>query len=177
MNFTIITSFSADYISMFYNYPGFDFLSAFRAEGEPVTFQVGGDAFCGTAAFAGVPGGFDGLVYELSDILWSVVVVDSKSAKLLFDLRDLDGRVRVCGVEGIDGRRDFLDQRPPSLSALPGEVGDCVHYLSFLVFLQYHMISTASIVRPMKWPFGARSWKGGNSGASGVLLSRSACSW
>ena len=89
---------------MFYNYPGFDFLSAFRAEGEPVTFQVGGDAFRGTVAFAGVPGGLDGLVYELSDILWSVVVIDSESAKLLFDLRDFDRRVRVCGVEGIDGR-------------------------------------------------------------------------
>ena len=176
MNFTIITTFSADYNSLFYNYPRLDFLSAIRAEGEPVTFQVGGDASRGAAAFASVPGGLNGLVYELSDILWCVVVIDSKSAKLLFDLRDFDRRVRMCGVKGIDGRCDFLDQRPTSLTALPGEVGDCVHYLSFLVFLQYHMISTASIVRPMKWPFGARSWKGGNSGAPGVSLSRSACS-
>ena len=109
---------------MFYNYPGFDFLSAIRAEGVPVTFQVGGDAFRGAAAFASVPGGLNGLVYELSDILWCVVVIDSKSAKFLFDLGDFDRRVRMCGVKGIDGRYDFLDQRPPSLTALPGYLGD-----------------------------------------------------
>ena len=75
---------------LFYKYPCSDFLSAFRAEGEPVTLQVGGDAFCGPAAFAGVPGGLNGIVDELSDILWSVVVIDSKSTKLLFDLGDFD---------------------------------------------------------------------------------------
>ena len=89
---------------MFYRYPRFDFLSAFRTEGEPVTLPVGGNAFCGTAAFAGVPGGLYGLVYELSDILWSVIVIDSKAAKFLFDLGDLDRRIRVCCVKGIDGR-------------------------------------------------------------------------
>ena len=46
-----------------------DFLSAFRAEGEPVTFQVGGDASGGTAFLVGVPGGLNGHVYESSDIL------------------------------------------------------------------------------------------------------------
>ena len=105
-------------------YPWLYLSAAFRAEGVPVTFQVGGDAFRSAAAFAGMPGGLDSLVYELSDILWCVVVVDSESAKLLFDLGDFDRRVRMCGVEGIDGRCDFLDQRPPSLTALPRYLGD-----------------------------------------------------
>ena len=46
-----------------------DFLATIRAEGEPVTFQVGGDTSSGTAFLAGVPGCFNGIVYELSDIL------------------------------------------------------------------------------------------------------------
>ena len=50
-------------------YPQLDFLAAIRAEGKPVTFQVGGDASGGTAFLAGVPGGLDGVVNELSDIL------------------------------------------------------------------------------------------------------------
>ena len=37
-----------------------------------------------------MPGGFDGVVNELSDILWSIVVVDAEAAKLLLDLSDLD---------------------------------------------------------------------------------------
>ena len=72
-------------------YPRFNFLAAIWAEGEPVTFQVGDYAFCGTAAFAGMPGGLDGLIYELPNILWSVVVVNTEAAELLFDLADLDG--------------------------------------------------------------------------------------
>lgn len=156
MNFTIITKPSSKCNFSFYRYPRFDFFAAIRAEGEPVTFQVGGAAFSGTAAFAGVPGGLDGLVYELSDILWSVVVIDSESAKLLFDLRDFDGRVRVCGVEGIDGRCDFLDQRPPSFSALPGNLGDFACHRSEVLNRRGQRASTAIMVRPMKWPFGAR---------------------
>lgn len=157
MNFTIITSFSADYNSLFYNYPGFDFLSAFRAEGESVTFLVGGDAFRGTAAFAGVPGGLDGLVYEQSDILWCIVMVDSESAKLLLDLGDFDRRVRVRGVEGIDGRCDFLDQRPPSLSALSGEVGDLAcHLISEDLNLRGLRASTESMTRAISCPLRAR---------------------
>lgn len=70
--------------------PRFDRLTAFRAEGEPVTFLVGGDTDGGAALLAGVPGGLDSLVYELSDILWSIVVVDSEATKLLLDLADLD---------------------------------------------------------------------------------------
>lgn len=31
--------------SLFECYPRFDFLAAIRAEGEPITFLVGGDAF------------------------------------------------------------------------------------------------------------------------------------
>lgn len=50
-------------------YPRFDFLAAIRAEGEPISFLVGGDAFCASAPLAGEPGGLYGLVYELSDIL------------------------------------------------------------------------------------------------------------
>ena len=46
-----------------------------------------------------MPGGLDGPIYEQSDILWCVVVIDSKPAKLLFDLGDFDRRVRVCGIK------------------------------------------------------------------------------
>lgn len=38
-----------------------------------------------------MPGGLDGLIYELPNILWSVVVVNTEAAELLFDLADLDG--------------------------------------------------------------------------------------
>lgn len=69
--------------SLIYNDSRFDFLAAIRAEGKPVTFQVGVDTFRGAAAFAGVPGGLDGVVNELSDILWCVIAVDSK-ATILF---------------------------------------------------------------------------------------------
>ena len=100
---------SFDTYLFLYYISGLNHLPAFRAEGEPETFQVGGDAFRGATAFAGVPSGLNGLVYELSDILWCVVVIDSKSAKFLFDLGDFDRRVRMCGVKGIDGRCDFLD--------------------------------------------------------------------
>lgn len=133
-----------------------DFLAAIRAKGKAVTFQVGGDAGSGAALLAGVPGCLDGLVYELSDILWSVVVIDSESAKLLFDLRDFDGRVRVCGVEGIDGRCDFLDQWPPSFSALPGDLGDFACHRSEVLNRRGQRASTAIMVRPKKWPLGAR---------------------
>ena len=69
----------------------FDFPAAIRAEGEAVAFQVGGDASGGAAFLAGMPGRGDGLVNELSEILWGIVVVDSEAAELLLDLADLDG--------------------------------------------------------------------------------------
>ena len=50
--------------SAFCNDSRLDFLAAFRAKGEPVTFQVGGDAGGGAAFLAGVPGCGHGLVYE-----------------------------------------------------------------------------------------------------------------
>ena len=115
-------------------YPQLDFLAAIWAEGEPVTFQVGGGAGDGAALLAGVPGCLDGLVYEQSDILWSVMVVDSKPAKLLLDLGDFDKRVWMCGIIGIDGRYDFIDHRPPSFSALPGDVFDGFHHFSLVLF-------------------------------------------
>ena len=71
-------------------YLWFYFLAAIRAEGEPVAFQVGSDADGGAAFFAGVPGCGHGLVYELSEIVWGVVVVDAEAAKLLLDLAYLD---------------------------------------------------------------------------------------
>ena len=54
---------------LFNNCSWYDLTSAIRAEGKPVTFQVGVDASGGTAFLAGVPGGLDGVVNELSDIL------------------------------------------------------------------------------------------------------------
>ena len=126
---------SFDTYLFLYYISGLNHLSAFRAEGEPVTFQVGSDAFRGAAAFAGVPGGLDGLVYELSDILWSIVVVDSESAKLLLDLADFDRRIWMRSVIGIDGRCNVLNQRPPSFSALPREVFDGFHHFSLVLFL------------------------------------------
>ena len=146
----LFVSLSFDAYLFLYYFSGLKQLPAFRAEGEPVTFQVGGNAFRGATAFAGVPGGLDGLVYELSDILWSVVVIDSESAKLLFDLRDFDGRVRVCGVEGIDGRCDFLDQRPPSFSALPGDLGNFALHRSEVLWRRGQRASTESMVRATK---------------------------
>ena len=41
-------------------------------------------------------------------------MVDSESAKLLLDLGNFDRRVGVGSVEGIDGRCDFVNYRPPS---------------------------------------------------------------
>ena len=100
-------------------------------------------------------GGLNGLVYELSDILWSVIVIDSKSAKFLFDLGDFDRRVRVRGIKGIDGRRDFLDERPPSLTALPGEVDDFTGHRSEVLCRRCQMASTDIMVRATKWPLRA----------------------
>ena len=54
MNFTIITKFSSNYNSSFCYDPRFDFLAAIRAEGEPITFQVGGDVGGGAAFLAGM---------------------------------------------------------------------------------------------------------------------------
>jgi hypothetical protein len=86
--------------------------------------MVGGDAGGGAAFLADVPGCVYSLVYELSEILWCVVVVNAEAAELLFDLADLDWRFRMGCVERIDGRCDFLDQRPPSFSAFPGHFFD-----------------------------------------------------
>ena len=133
-----------------------DFLAASRAEGEPISFLVGCDSFRGATAFAGVPGCVHGQVYELSDILWCVIAVDSKAAKLLFDLADLNGFSRVGSIKEVDGRCDFLDHRPPSFSALPRNVFEGFHYLSLVLFRYGHRASTAIMVRPIKWPFGAR---------------------
>ena len=74
-------------------YPQLDFHTAIRAEGDPVTFQIGGDANGGDAFLAGVPGCFNSLVNELSDILCCVVVVDAEAAKLLLYLADFHRRV------------------------------------------------------------------------------------
>ena len=137
-------------------YPRLDFLAAIRAEGEPITFKVGGDAGSGAAFLAGVPGCVHGLVNEMSDILWCVVVVNTEAAELLLDLAYLDGRSRMGSIEGIDGRCNFLYHRPPSLSALPGHFFDGFHHFSLNEFLQGQRASTAIMVRPMKWPFGAR---------------------
>ena len=78
------------YLSFRY-FPRFDFLSAFPAEGEAVTFQVGGDADGGATLLAGAPGCGHGFVDELSDILRRVVVVNAQATELLFDSADLDG--------------------------------------------------------------------------------------
>lgn len=69
-----------------------------------------------------MPGGLDGIIYELPNILWSVVVVNTETTELLFDLADPDGRIRMCYVLGIDGRCDFLNHLPPSFSAFPGHI-------------------------------------------------------
>ena len=137
-------------------YPWFYFLAAIRAESEPITFHVGGDAGSGAALLAGVPGCGNGLVNELSEILWCVVVVNAEAAELLFDLADLNCRFRMGCVERIDGRCDFIDQRPPSFPAFPGHFFDGFHHFSLNEFRQGQRASTAIIVRPMKWPFSAR---------------------
>ena len=141
--------FTVKMIFRFECYPRFDFLAASRAEGEPISFLVGCDSFRGATAFAGVPGCVHGQVYELSDILWCVIAVDSKAAKLLFDLADLNGFSRVGSIKEVDGRCDFLDHRPPSFSALPRNVFDGFHYLSLVLFRYGHRASTAIMVRPI----------------------------
>jgi len=122
-----------------------------------IAVYIRGYPFPSTAAFTGMPGGLNRQVYELSDILWSVVVVDAEAAKLLLDLADLDRIIRVCGVEGIDGRCDFLDHRPPSFSALPGEVDDYVCHRSEVLNRRGHRASTESMVRATSWPLSANS--------------------
>jgi len=161
---------------VFNNLSGLYLLSAFRTESKPVTIQVGGNAFCGAATLTGVPGGLDGLVYELSNILWSVVVIDSKPAKLLLDLRNFDRRVRMCCIEGSDGRYDFLYQRPPSFSALPGEASYFADHRSDVLSRRGQRASTESIVRPMKWPLRASSCLRGISFPSQRAAIRIDCS-
>lgn len=83
--------FSTNTNLVYSKFPRFNFLSAIRAEGEPVTFQVGGDAGGRATFLAGVPGCSHSLVYELSEILWGIVVVNAEAAEFLLDLADLDG--------------------------------------------------------------------------------------